>query len=275
MPELPEVETVRRGLDRWIVGRPIADVKVLHPRAVRTDEPLRLVGRVITSVRRRGKYMWWVLDDGSAVIAHLGMSGQLLLQPEEIEWEKHARVVISFSDAGRQLRFIDQRTFGGLSMDELNEDHIPVSISHIAADPFEPEYDQSAVIERMRKSAREVKRALLDQSLVSGIGNIYADESLWRAKIHPRTPCDRLTRAKAALLLECARDVMSDALGQGGTSFDSLYVNVNGESGYFDRSLSVYGRKGQPCPRCGTAIRREAFANRGSHFCPRCQRAPR
>lgn len=275
MPELPEVETVRRGLERWIVGRKVADVKVLHPRAVRTDEPLRLKGRSITSVNRRGKYMWWVLDDHSAVLAHLGMSGQLLLQPVDTELEKHARVLITFADDGRQLRFVDQRTFGGLAMDEINEHGVPLSIAHIAADPFEAKYDQDAVIAKLRRSAREVKRALLDQALISGIGNIYADESLWRAKIHPRTPCDRLTRARAGELLDQAKAVMSDALVEGGTSFDALYVNVNGESGYFDRSLAVYGRKGEPCPRCGAAIRREAFANRGSHFCPRCQRAPR
>lgn len=275
MPELPEVETVRRGLARWIVGRPIADVEVLHPRAVRTDEPLRLVGRSIIAVNRRGKYMWWVLDDHSAVIAHLGMSGQLLLQPRDFQIEEHARVLITFDDDGRQLRFVDQRTFGGLSMDELNDEQIPQSIAHIARDPFEDGYDQEAVVAKLRRSGREVKRALLDQSLISGIGNIYADESLWRAKVHPRTPCDRLTRAKAGELLDAAREVMADALAQGGTSFDSLYVNVNGESGYFDRSLAVYGRKGEPCPRCGAGIRREAFANRGSHFCPRCQRAPR
>lgn len=275
MPELPEVEVVRRGLAQWIVGRPIAEVQVLHPRAVRTEEPLRLVGRTITEVNRRGKYMWWVLDDRSAVVAHLGMSGQLLLQPREAEVEKHARVLITFDDDGRQLRFVDQRTFGGLAMDELTPENLPLSVAHIAPDPFDSLYDQDAVVARMRRSVREVKKALLDQNLVSGIGNIYADESLWRAKIHPRKPCDRITRAEAASLLDFAREVMSDALKEGGTSFDSLYVNVNGESGYFERSLAVYGRKGQPCPRCGSAIVREAFANRGSHFCPRCQRAPR
>lgn len=274
MPELPEVEVVRRGLAKWIVGREISEVKVLHPRAVRTNEPLRLVNRTISQVNRRGKYMWWVLDDNSAVVAHLGMSGQLVLQPGETPLEKHARVIVRFADQGRELRFIDQRTFGGLAMDEMTPEAIPFSVAHIAADPFDPLFDLDAVVVRMRQSSREVKRALLDQSLISGIGNIYADESLWRAKIHPRKPCDRLTRAQAAALITAAREVMADALAEGGTSFDSLYVNVNGESGYFERSLAVYGRKGEPCPRCGVKVVREAFANRGSHFCPRCQRPP-
>lgn len=274
MPELPEVETVRRGLHEWIVGRQIAEVCVLHPRALRSEQPLTIQGRRITAVCRRGKYMWWTLDDLSAVVAHLGMSGQFLLQPIQAPLEKHARITITFADDGRQLRFVDQRTFGGLAMDELDENSIPHSVTHIAPDPFDPLFDRVAVVARMRRSPREVKRALLDQTLVSGIGNIYADESLWRAKIHPRKACDRLTRGQGLALLECATEVMSQALREGGTSFDSLYVNVNGESGYFDRSLAVYGRKGQPCPRCGAKVVREAFAGRGSHFCPRCQRRP-
>lgn len=274
MPELPEVETVRRGLERWTINRRISQVEVLHPRAVRSSEPLapRLIGRTLVSVHRRGKYLWWVLDDESAVVAHLGMSGQFLLQPNEIAREKHARVVISFDDAGRELRFVDQRTFGGLALDELTASQLPCTIAHIAPDPFDPSYDQEQVRTSLRRSSREIKRALLDQTLVSGIGNIYADEALWRAQVHPRHPCDRLSKPRVDALLNAAREVMAQALSQGGTSFDSLYVNVNGESGYFDRSLAVYGRRGEPCPRCAGPVRREAFMNRNSHYCPRCQK---
>jgi formamidopyrimidine-DNA glycosylase len=275
MPELPEVEVVRRGLERWITGRRITTVRILHPRAVRRTEPRaftdRLRGQRILDVRRRGKYLWWLTED-AAVVAHLGMSGQMLLQPVAAPLERHARVIVDFDDDGRHLRFVDQRTFGGLDLDEVDAQGVPLSIGHIAPDPFEPEFDDERFISRLRSGHREVKRALLDQTLISGVGNIYADESLWMARIHPQRMSDRLSRPKAVELLASIRAVMGAALARGGTSFDSLYVNVNGESGYFDRSLEAYGRRGAPCRRCGTAIRRVAFMNRSSHFCPRCQR---
>lgn len=277
MPELPEVEVVRRGLERWVTGRRIAAVQILHPRAVRRSEPREfidgLIGQEVLEVARRGKYLWWRCPD-TAVLAHLGMSGQMLMQPTSTPLEKHARVVIDFADRKRQLRFVDQRTFGGLCLDQVGPEGIPVSITHIAPDPFEPAFDDQRFITRLRSGRREIKRALLDQALISGVGNIYADESLWRARIHPQRMTDQISAAKAQELLHAIREVMSAALAEGGTSFDALYVNVNGESGYFDRSLAVYGQRGQPCPRCGTPIRRTPFMNRSSHHCPRCQRAP-
>jgi formamidopyrimidine-DNA glycosylase len=216
------------------------------------------------------------LDDGTALVAHLGMSGQLLMQPKEAPDEKHLRVRIRFDDEGRELRFVDQRTFGGLMTADMVADdsdgHLPSDIVHIARDPLDPYFDEVAFIERLRSKDTQIKRALLDQTLISGIGNIYADESLWRARLHGRRLTSSVGRAKAAELLTHVRDVMTDALAQGGTSFDALYVNVNGESGYFDRSLDAYGQEGEPCHRCGSAIRREHFMNRSSFFCPRCQR---
>jgi len=279
MPELPEVEVVRRGLAEHVSARTIAGVDVLHARAVRRQEgPLdaALTGRTVNCVSRRGKYLWMPLDDGTALIAHLGMSGQLLMQPSGADDERHLRVRIRFDDDGRELRFVDQRTFGGLMTGDLVADdrggRLPTDIVHIARDPLDPDFDDEAFIERLRAKDTEIKRALLDQTLVSGIGNIYADESLWRARLHGRRLTSGISRAKAAELLGHARDVMTDALAQGGTSFDALYVNVNGESGYFDRSLDAYGQEGEPCHRCGTAIRREHFMNRSSFSCPRCQR---
>jgi formamidopyrimidine-DNA glycosylase len=281
MPELPEVEVVRRGLERWITGRRIDHVEILHPRAVRRNEPDefvgRLVGQRIDRVSRRGKYLWWECQD-VAVIAHLGMSGQMLMQPLSAPLEKHARVVISFHEVEgeqeeRQLRFVDQRTFGGLALDQLNDAGVPLSMAHIAPDPYEESFDDEHFVRRLRSGHRAVKRALLDQTLISGVGNIYADEALWRARIHPERLSDRLSAVKARELLAAIREVMSAALAEGGTSFDSLYVNVNGESGYFDRSLQAYGRRGEPCFRCGSPIRRVPFMNRSSHYCPRCQRA--
>ncbi|MGI8676090.1 MAG: bifunctional DNA-formamidopyrimidine glycosylase/DNA-(apurinic or apyrimidinic site) lyase [Nocardioidaceae bacterium] len=278
MPELPEVETVRRGLERNVVGQHVRDVEVLHPRAVRRhllghqDFADRLRGRTLTGVRRRGKYLWFPLDNGDAVLAHLGMSGQLLLQPPGLPTERHLRVRIEF--AGSELRFVDQRTFGGLAWSEGGAD-LPPAISHIAMDPFDPAFDEAEFARRLRRRRTGVKRALLDQRLVSGIGNIYADEALWRSRLHYARPTETLRRAEVVAVLSAVREVMAAALDQGGTSFDALYVDVNGESGYFERSLSVYGRTGRPCLRCGTPIRRDPFLNRSSFSCPSCQPRPR
>ena len=281
MPELPEVEVVRRGLDRWVSGRTIADVEVRHPRAVRRDPGnfrAVLAGSRIACASRRGKYLWLPIGD-EALVAHLGMSGQLLMQPAGAPDERHLRVRIRFADGGRELRFVDQRTFGGLLVDPLVSDgaggRLPSAIVHIARDPLDPAFDDAGFIRAIRSRRTEVKRALLDQGLISGVGNIYADESLWRARLHGARPCQALAADRVRELLGHVREVMTEALAQGGTSFDALYVNVNGESGYFDRSLNAYGQAGEPCPRCGRPIRRERFMNRSSFSCPACQRRPR
>ncbi|MDR7273299.1 bifunctional DNA-formamidopyrimidine glycosylase/DNA-(apurinic or apyrimidinic site) lyase [Catenuloplanes atrovinosus] len=280
MPELPEVETVRAGLTSWVIGRRLHTVEVRHPRAIRRHVPgaehfaAVLAGRTITDVCRRGKYLWLPLDSGDAIIGHLGMSGQLLVQPPGTPEETHLRVRFGFDDDGPELRFIDQRTFGGLSVSSGGAE-LPPEIAHIARDPMDPLFDDADFTERLRRKHTEIKRALLDQSLISGVGNIYADEALWRAKLHGARPTDALTRPAVARLLGHVRDVLAAAIKEGGTSFDALYVNVNGESGYFDRSLNVYGQEGLPCTRCGTPIRRESFMNRSSFSCPRCQPKPR
>ncbi|WP_434597096.1 bifunctional DNA-formamidopyrimidine glycosylase/DNA-(apurinic or apyrimidinic site) lyase [Streptomyces sp. A5-4] len=283
MPELPEVEVVRRGLERWVTGRTVAEVQVLHPRSVRRhlaggeDFAIRLEGHRVGAARRRGKYLWLPLEDtDSSILGHLGMSGQLLVQPRDATDEKHLRIRVRFDDAlDTELRFVDQRTFGGLSLHDNTPDGLPDVIAHIARDPLDPAFDDAAFHTAMRLRRTTVKRALLDQSLISGVGNIYADEALWRARLHYERPTATLTRPLSTELLGHARDVMNAALAVGGTSFDSLYVNVNGESGYFDRSLDAYGREDEPCRRCGTAMRRRPWMNRSSYFCPRCQRPPR
>ncbi|MBT2446890.1 bifunctional DNA-formamidopyrimidine glycosylase/DNA-(apurinic or apyrimidinic site) lyase [Streptomyces sp. ISL-43] len=286
MPELPEVEVVRRGLERWVAGRTVEAVEVLHPRAVRrhagggADFAARLAGETFAVPRRRGKYLWLPLAERDlSVLGHLGMSGQLLVQPADAPDEKHLRVRVRFQDdAGTELRFVDQRTFGGLSLHECvadSADGLPDVIAHIARDPLDALFDEEAYHRALRAKRTTVKRALLDQSLISGVGNIYADEALWRARLHYERPTATLTRPVSTELLGHVRDVMNAALAVGGTSFDSLYVNVNGESGYFDRSLDAYGREDEPCRRCGTPIRRRPWMNRSSYFCPRCQRRPR
>jgi formamidopyrimidine-DNA glycosylase len=292
VPELPEVETVRAGLEHHVVGRTVATAEVLNPRAVRRDLAgpdgfaAAMVGRTFLRAERRGKYLWFPVvsrGDGpsyppdEALLAHLGMSGQFLAGDPDRPLSPHVRARFTFTDGGSDLRFIDQRTFGHLMMvplaypDDLSR-VVPAPIAHIAPDPLEDAFDPKDFAARLGRKKTQVKRAILDQSLISGVGNIYADEALWRAKLHWARPTDTLKRAEVSRLLEAVHDVLTEALKAGGTSFDALYVNVNGESGYFDRSLNAYGREGEPCGRCATPIRRDAFMNRSSYSCPRCQK---
>ncbi|HEX9041331.1 MAG TPA: bifunctional DNA-formamidopyrimidine glycosylase/DNA-(apurinic or apyrimidinic site) lyase [Trebonia sp.] len=317
MPELPEVETVRAGLERHVVGRTVATAQVLNPRAVRRDLTGpdgfadAMAGRTFLRAERRGKYLWFALDEGriarpmaktaivsgaqsgvfsrgdappypptEALLAHLGMCGQLLVGDPDRALSSHVRARFTFTDGGPDLRFTDQRTFGHLMMvplvypDDLSR-AVPVPIAHIAPDPLEAAFDAKDFAARLTRKKTQVKRALLDQSLVSGIGNIYADEALWRARLHWARPTGTLHKAEVSRLLEAVREVLTEALKAGGTSFDALYVNVNGESGYFDRSLNAYGREGEPCARCAVPIRRDAFMNRSSYSCPSCQKPSR
>ena len=278
MPDLPEVGAARRGLEPAATGRRMDGVQVLHPRPVRRhaagpdDFAASLTGRTFGVPRRRGKFLWLPFDDGDALLAHLGMSGQFRLDAPGAPLQRHARVLLDLAD-GVQLRFVDQRMFGGLSLSPGGAE-LPDEVAHIARDLFDPELDRDALVARIGRSHSAIKRVLLNQTVVSGIGNIYADEALWRARVHPETPASALPLAALAALLEAARAVMAEALDQGGTSFDALYVNVNGESGYFDRTLDAYGRTDQPCRRCGTPITRQSFMNRSSFSCPTCQPAP-
>ncbi|WP_144791912.1 bifunctional DNA-formamidopyrimidine glycosylase/DNA-(apurinic or apyrimidinic site) lyase [Kocuria palustris] len=309
MPELPEAEVVRRGLERWAVGRGIDSAEVLDARSLRRhpggpgDFVERVRGARILDAVRRGKFLWLPIApaDGSGEIAlmvHLGMSGQILVQDDGRPDERHLRVRLRLSRAGAdrpgQLRFVDQRIFGGMFLDPLEptaDGHpggcgasglplIPAHAAHIARDPLDPAFDAAAFHAALRRRRTGIKRALLDQGLISGIGNIYADEALWAARLHYARPTETLTRPETQRVLEATRDVMTRALAAGGTSFDSLYVNIDGESGYFARSLNAYGRAGQPCPRCRAAGRdgvivREQFMNRSSYRCSVCQRRPR
>lgn len=314
MPELPEVEVVRRGLARWVRGRTITGVDVLDSRSIRrhglgTEDFIgNLEHATVMDVVRRGKFLWMPLAMDSldsvgstlpkvALMAHLGMSGQLLMQDPHVPDEKHLKVRISLSPVEgmpEQLRFVDQRIFGGLFVTSLvptpdggpgglGETPLPEiadEASHIARDPLDPYFSFEAFYRKVKSRKTGLKRALLDQSVISGIGNIYADEALWRARLHYARPTDTLRRSDAARLVQAVEDVMNAALAAGGTSFDSLYVNVNGDSGYFARSLNAYGRAGELCSRCEAAglhsiIKREQFMNRSSYTCPVCQPRPR
>lgn len=319
MPELPEVETVRDGLARHVLGRTVVDVAVHRDYSVRrhdggpADFAARLAGRRLEAAVRRGKFLWLLLDEGAgrgddALLAHLGMSGQLLVRgpaasrvdpaadasdpvaaPGPTGWVDHPHLRVRLAlDDGSALDFVDQRTFGHLSVPDLvatpdgrpgglgsERAVVPVPVAHIARDLLDPALDRTALVEAVRRRRTGLKRALLDQTLVSGVGNIYADEGLWRARLHYARATDTLRRPEVGRALDGAAEVMTAALAAGGTSFDALYVNVNGASGYFDRSLAVYGQEGRPCPRCGTPVRRDEFMNRSSYTCPRCQPRPR
>lgn len=284
MPELPEVETVRRGLQELVVGAEVVDVTTIGARTLRRhpagpeDFALRLRGRRFTAVRRRGKFLWLPLDDAAALIAHLGMSGQFrinsLLDPPQPNLRTRLRLQNGGWPDDRELRFVDQRTFGSLALVD-DGDPVPAALAHVAPDPLEDAFDAVGFSQALRHRRTGVKRALLDQRLVSGIGNIYADEALWRARLHWARATDALRPADVERLLAAIREVLLDAIAAGGTSFDALYVAVNGESGWFARSLDAYGRDGLPCRRCGTPIVRERFTNRSSYRCPRCQPRPR
>ena len=299
MPELPEVEVVRAGLEPVVAGARILGVEVIEPRSLKrhpqgvADFEERLAGRRIRAAVRRGKFLWFPLDDGpaEAVLAHLGMSGQLLLRSEDTGGDRQLRVRLVLESPAFgpiTVAFVDQRIFGSLAVDPLvptgdgapggrgdDAPLVPAQVAHIARDPLDPAFDDRAFAERLRGRRTGIKRALLDQTLISGIGNIYADEALWAARLHFDAPADRLSRAAVLTLLAEVRLVLERALADGGTSFDAQYVNVNGASGYFAQRLNVYGRAGRPCPRCGTPIVREPFMNRSSHRCPVCQRRPR
>jgi formamidopyrimidine-DNA glycosylase len=270
---------VRRGLEPFTAGRTITAVEVLHPRPVRRHLPgpddfaARLTGQRLAVPARRGKYLWLPLESGDAVLTHLGMSGQFRVQLPGAEDETHLRVRFSFDDDKGELRFVDQRMFGGLSYSEGGA-VLPPEIAHIGRDPFDPAFDLDGVVTALRRRRTGLKRALLDQNLVSGIGNIYADEALWRARLHYARATDSMRPAQVRAVFAAARTVMAEAMDVGGTSFDALYVNVNGDSGYFARGLSAYGREGEPCLRCGRPIERIVVGQRSTHFCPRCQKAP-
>ena len=326
MPELPEVEVVRTGLEPAVTGATIDAVTVLEERSLRRhggpseDFVEQLAGRTILAAVRRGKFLWLPLssscapktqeirheidglttqdtlggespafsEPGEALVVHLGMSGQVLLRDVAQADDALLRIRLDIASPAHgplRVNFVDQRIFGSMAIDLLvptPDGHaagfgwdaalIPSQVSHIARDPLDPAFSDRRFFDALARRRTGIKRALLDQGLISGIGNIYADEALWAARIHYDQPTATLTRSRARALLAEVRLVLVRALAEGGTSFDAQYVNVNGASGYFSRSLNAYGRQGESCQRCGRPIVRESFMNRGSHFCPFCQR---
>ncbi|HSP74814.1 MAG TPA: bifunctional DNA-formamidopyrimidine glycosylase/DNA-(apurinic or apyrimidinic site) lyase [Cryobacterium sp.] len=299
MPELPEVEVVRAGVEPAVTGAVVAGVEVFEDRSLRRhDRSLGqfadlLQGRRVLAAVRRGKFLWLPLETGRALVVHLGMSGQVLLRSPGTDADRQLRIRLALDhpDHGELwLNFVDQRIFGSMAVDTMQPTRdglpagfsgrasgtwsamIPSQVAHIARDPLDRGFSAPLFLTALARKKTGIKRALLDQTLISGIGNIYADEALFAARLHYEQPADSLSPAKARALLAAVRSILNRALAEGGTSFDAQYVNVNGQSGYFSHSLSVYGRQGSPCPRCATPLVRRQFMNRSSHLCPRCQR---
>jgi formamidopyrimidine-DNA glycosylase len=287
MPELPEVETVRRGLATHVQNFSIHRVEIFDTRSLKRNlgSPKafckELESLELSSFERRGKFLWIPLTDSRCLVTHLGMSGQVLVRNQNAPEDKceRIRLVIGKGKKTLEVRFIDQRLFGGMYLDDLANDSggrkIPASIRHIAPDPLEPTFNLDNVVTTISRRTASIKSLLLKQEILSGIGNIYADETLWLNKTHYLTPGSDIRKQNIRGLIETAKQVLFNAIEQGGTSFDEQYKNVNGESGNFSQSLNAYGQTGLPCPRCKTPIRREAWSNRGSHFCPQCQRLKR
>ena len=301
MPELPEVEVVRAGLQPAVTGALVTGVEIFDERSLRRHVLAagsfveQLSGRRILAAVRRGKFLWLPLDSDRALVIHLGMSGQVLLRTPGAALDRMLRIRLTLEHPTHGelwVNFVDQRIFGSMAVDsmvatgdglpagysgELQADaawqhRLPSQVAHIARDPIDAAFSSSAFLAALARKNTGIKRALLDQNLISGIGNIYADEALFAARIHYEQPAASLSPEKATALLAAVRTILHRALAEGGTSFDAQYVNVNGQSGYFAHSLEAYGRQGTPCSRCATLIVREQFMNRGSHFCPRCQR---
>jgi len=343
VPELPEVEVVRAGIEPAVTGAVITAVEVFEQRSLRRHDrsagPFAdlLEGRRVLAAVRRGKFLWLPLDSGRALVIHLGMSGQVLLRASGSAARISTGSITTGSittgsittasittgsistgsittasiTGGRSaedrllrirlhlehpvhgelwLNFVDQRIFGSMAVDRMQPTSdglpagfpgaavgewgtlIPSQVAHIARDPIDPAFSADAFFRALARKKTGIKRALLDQTLISGIGNIYADEALFDARIHFDQPAASLSAAKTRTLLASVRGILQRALAEGGTSFDAQYVNVNGESGYFSHSLTAYGQHGKPCLRCGTTMVRAQFMNRSSHFCPRCQR---
>ena len=317
MPELPEVETVRAGLAPALTNATVTAIDVLDARSFKRhiggveDFKATMIGSKILAVVRRGKFLWMPLelapgtsaakgDHQLAMVGHLGMSGQMLLRTPGFTEDKLTRVIIhAVSESGEkvEMRFIDQRLFGSLAIDDLVptkdgqpggfsnglgvdstgkstwwRNLIPASAAHITRDPLDEDFNEKFVLEKFKKKNSGIKRVLLDQQTLSGIGNIYADEALWRSQLHYDQPADGISKSKLEGLLDDVKEILAAAVLQGGTSFDEQYKNVNGQSGYFAVSLNAYGMTDSPCNRCGTPIKRESWMNRGSHFCPKCQR---
>jgi formamidopyrimidine-DNA glycosylase len=276
MPELPEVETVRRTLGVLVAGRTIEQVTVRLPRIIQRIEPeafcLELAGQTIREVSRRGKFLRFVLDDWT-LVSHLRMEGRYGVHDADEPLEPHTHVIFRFAD-GKELRYRDVRQFGTMELFRRGEEWSKPPLAKLGLEPLDPAFTAKALKAALAKRTAKIKPLLLDQTKVAGIGNIYADEALFRARIHPERTADSLTGPEWKRLHAAIVETLTEAVASGGSSVKS-YVNGQGEMGMFQLQLNAYGRKNEPCPRCGRPIAKTVVGGRGTHFCPRCQKVPK
>lgn len=273
MPELPEVETVRRSLEDRVVGQRIAEVRLLAPKFIRYPRAgsflETVTGRTIESFGRRGKYLIMSLSGGYRMVVHLMMAGRLLYCRPGEPLVKHTHVIFVL-DNGDHLRYIDLRHFGGIHLVSPEGEGSPAGLTGLGPEPLSPEFTAEYLGHVLSKRATRIKALLLDQSVIAGIGNIYADECLFRAGIHPERPARSLTSEEVARLHQAIVDILTHAIENRGTTF-STYVDGDGRRGNYAELLQVYQREGEPCPRCGQPLHRIRVGGRSSHFCPCCQ----
>jgi formamidopyrimidine-DNA glycosylase len=278
MPELPEVETVRRTLLQLVQGKKIQKVTIHWPKIIKKPEESEqfqdaLVGQTIQDVNRRGKFLKFILDN-YVLVSHLRMEGRYGLYNPEEEYDKHTHVIFSFVD-GTELRYRDVRKFGTMHLFSKGEEDNELPLSQLGPEPFSKSFTVDYLRERLKKTSRKIKAALLDQTVVVGLGNIYVDEALFRAGINPERIANQITLAECRVLHKEIISTLGEAVEKGGSTIRS-YVNTQGEIGMFQLQLLlqlfVYGRTNEPCKKCGTTLTKSVVGGRGTHFCDKCQK---
>ena len=272
MPELPEVETTRRGIEPHAAGRAIREVIVRRGdlRQPVTPDIDTITGHRITTVRRRSKYLLIALDDGRVLLVHLGMSGSLRIARAADDWRKHDHVALAL-DSGVQLRFHDPRRFGLVLLLPPGAEEAHPLLSRLGPEPLGDAFSAATLVAACRGRSTTIKQAIMDAAVVVGVGNIYASEALFRAGIRPRTRASRVSSPLHARLATTIRQVLAESIEQGGTTLRD-FVNSEGNPGYFRQRLFVYGRDGEPCRTCATPIRRAIVGQRSTFWCPTCQK---
>lgn len=272
MPELPEVENVRRGLAELVIGKTVKDIQILWSKiVVNPDEVFLdgLVDRQITGVDRRGKYLLIRFDHDLTVVSHLRMEGKYEVDDQSAPVTKHTHVIFEMTD-GTQLRYLDTRKFGRMQLIETGQEMTVAGLKTLGPEPTPATFDVHHFYQALQKHHKAIKPLLLDQKVVTGLGNIYVDETLWLSQIHPETPADLLTQAEVQKLHDDIITELQLAINSGGTTVNT-FLNATGHAGAFQEMLHVYGKKGEPCERCQTPIEKIKVAQRGTHFCPHCQ----
>lgn len=273
MPELPEVETVRRTLNQLVAGKTIADVVVSLPRLIKEpDDTMEFItllrGQTIQEIGRRGKFLLFYLDE-FVLVSHLRMEGKYGLYDREDEVEKHTHVIFRFTD-GSELRYKDVRTFGTMHLFSRGQEMAGPPLHKLGPEPLDAAFSAEVLRERLLHRRSKIKPLLLNQEIVVGLGNIYVDEALFEAGIHPEKLPGELTEEQWQKLYQAIVDILQQSISLGGSSIKS-YVNGQGEAGNFQHTLRAYGRTGEPCVRCGAPIERSVVGGRGTHTCPNCQ----